>query len=62
MSVVPDTMSRDRQFTYNITFWRVRITIVNGTNTTMHSACVAELHVTVNYIKILSVRTTVLLR
>jgi len=59
--VVPDTMSRDRQFTYNVTFWRIRITTVNSRYTTMHSACVAELHVTVIYIKILSVRTTMLL-
>ena len=61
MSVVPDTMCRHRRFTYNVTFWRVRITIVKSRNTTMHSVCVAELHVTVNYIKIFGVRTTMLL-
>ena len=47
---------RDRQCsTYNVTIWRIRVTIVVVETKTMLSVSVFELHVTVNYINILSV-------
>ena len=45
----------DRQYTRNITLWRVRETIVTMEIKTMHYLCVVSLQVTVNNTKILTV-------
>jgi hypothetical protein len=53
-SEMGEHIKQDRQYTYNVTLWRVHVTIV-AVGTQQCIFCVVEIHVTVNYIKILSV-------
>ena len=53
-SNVTHKKKKDRKYTYNITLWRVSVTIV-AMEMQQCVMCIVELHVTVNNITILSV-------
>lgn len=50
-----DVVEKSRQCTYNVILWGICETCVAVDIIAIHSLCVVELHVTADYIKILSV-------